>query len=239
MDAPVFKTSNEWYEELYPTHEFVIYDPDGWDRTHFNYSYFTERITLTEFNNRVLRSTCLRIPKGSDKPVENDSPTVDTINTIMATHSGFKIDLAAPNVGNMPLSDIAHGLSHICRWGGVPENFFSVAEHCVMAAELAPPKDRLQVLMHDCEEAILGDNITPLKYLIPQLVVVGDQIRDLILARFRIRYDHNVIKVYDKQQFEWEYENIIESTTYVGLSPRRAKALFINKFNEYSKYLKS
>lgn len=57
------KTSDEWYKELYPTGEFVIYDPDGWDRQNYNYSYYEELITLKEFMNRVLYSTCVHIPK--------------------------------------------------------------------------------------------------------------------------------------------------------------------------------
>ena len=54
------KTSKEWYEELKKEKpEFVIYDPDGWDRTNYNYSFNLEHITSLEFNNRVLFSTCI------------------------------------------------------------------------------------------------------------------------------------------------------------------------------------
>jgi len=57
------KTSDEWYKELYPTGEFIIYDPDGWDRRNYHYSYFEEKITVMEFTGRVMRSTCLHSPR--------------------------------------------------------------------------------------------------------------------------------------------------------------------------------
>ena len=163
-----------------------------------------------------------------------DSWTISPVHTIVRTHSGFKVDLQNPNVDGIPISDIAHQLSHICRWGGIPENFYSVAEHSIMTAMLAPPEDKMEALMHDCEEAILGDNITPLKYMVPQLVDLGNLIRDLLYKRFGVSSNHDRIKIYDKKQLDWEYENIIQTTAYIGLSPRRAKALFIKKFKEYS-----
>jgi len=49
------KTSNEW-QQIYP--EVVVLDPDGWDRTNFMYEWFEEKITLTEYNNRLMASTC-------------------------------------------------------------------------------------------------------------------------------------------------------------------------------------
>jgi 5'-deoxynucleotidase YfbR-like HD superfamily hydrolase len=171
--------------------------------------------------------------------MECDSYTVSPTHTITITRSGARIDLQNPNVDNIPITDIAHQLSHICRWGGIPEHFFSVAEHCIMTAALAPPEDKLEALMHDCEEAILGDNITPLKYMIPQLVDLGNLIRDLFYKKFGVNSSHDRIKIYDKKQLDWEYENIIQSNTYVGCSPQVAKALFIKKFKEYSELNKN
>jgi hypothetical protein len=51
------KTSQEWYDSLYPNNEMIIMGPDGWDRTNYNYSFKEERITFEEFYNRLLRST--------------------------------------------------------------------------------------------------------------------------------------------------------------------------------------
>ena len=49
------KTSKEW-QELYP--EIKVLDPDGWDRQNFKYSWFEEKISFEEYNNRLMYSTC-------------------------------------------------------------------------------------------------------------------------------------------------------------------------------------
>lgn len=54
-----FKTSHEW-QSLFPTTK--VLDPDGWDRTNFNYSWYIESISKEEYDNRVLRSTAAIIP---------------------------------------------------------------------------------------------------------------------------------------------------------------------------------
>ena len=51
------RTSEEWNKI---TEDYVVLDPDGWDRTDFKYSWFEERITLEEFNMRICASTVFR-----------------------------------------------------------------------------------------------------------------------------------------------------------------------------------
>ena len=50
------KTSNEW-QKIIP--EPRVLDPDGWDRRNFQYSWYEEKITLSEYNKRLLISTCM------------------------------------------------------------------------------------------------------------------------------------------------------------------------------------
>jgi 5'-deoxynucleotidase YfbR-like HD superfamily hydrolase len=152
-------------------------------------------------------------------------------------HSGAEIDFNDINIDNVLLEDIAHHLSRINRWNGLGDHFFSVAEHSIMTAELAPPNKRLGILMHDCEETITGDNITPLKEMIPFLVVLGDKIRDMLLEKFNVPYDKKLVQYYDHQQLLWELDNIINSSNYKGLSPEDTEKLFLRKFVEYSGYL--
>ena len=55
----MLKTSQEWHDELqalYP--EFMVMDPDGWDRRNYQYSWHEELITNKEFEKRVGTSTC-------------------------------------------------------------------------------------------------------------------------------------------------------------------------------------
>lgn len=155
------------------------------------------------------------------------------ITPTVTLHSGAEIDLTNPNVDDVTLEDIAHHLSHMCRWNGAPEHFFSVAEHCIRAAEIAPKEHKLSVLMHDCEEAILGDNITPLKEMVPELVELGNRIRVTLLAKFGVVYDEDAVKYYDRQQLRWELDWIINDSKYKGLLPSDAKKLFLKKYKEY------
>jgi hypothetical protein len=47
------KTSDEWLKDT----DYKILDPDGWDRTNYQYSFYEELITETEFYTRLYRST--------------------------------------------------------------------------------------------------------------------------------------------------------------------------------------
>lgn len=53
----VEKTSQQWYDELRKTENITIMDPDGWDRTNYQYSFTEELITKEKFNERLSRST--------------------------------------------------------------------------------------------------------------------------------------------------------------------------------------
>lgn len=49
------KTSAEWLKEL--DFEVEILDPDGWDRSNYDYSFNKEKITEEEFKKRLFGST--------------------------------------------------------------------------------------------------------------------------------------------------------------------------------------
>lgn len=55
MKQVILKTSQAWAKEL----KVAIMDPDGWDRTNFNFSYYQEMITDEEFDRRMSKSTVL------------------------------------------------------------------------------------------------------------------------------------------------------------------------------------
>jgi len=53
------KTSKEW-EELVPKRfKLQILDPDGWDRSNYEFSFHEELITWEQFRNRMSYSTCI------------------------------------------------------------------------------------------------------------------------------------------------------------------------------------
>ena len=49
------KTSEEWQKQF----GCLVYDPDGWDRNNFDYSWFEEKISKQEFLMRFSYSTIL------------------------------------------------------------------------------------------------------------------------------------------------------------------------------------
>ena len=51
------KTSQQWYEEIPKEHKLLILDPDGWDRSNYQYSFYEELITKEEFDIRLSSST--------------------------------------------------------------------------------------------------------------------------------------------------------------------------------------
>ena len=51
------KTSKYWYKLIPKEYDLKIFDPDGWDRENYDYSFNEELITKKEFVVRVLNST--------------------------------------------------------------------------------------------------------------------------------------------------------------------------------------
>lgn len=84
------------------------------------------------------------------------------------THTGRSFRPLAPVAADIDIRDIAHALSHQCRFSGHVIVHYSVAEHSVRVAELLerwglPRWVQLWGLLHDASEAYLVDIPSPLK----------------------------------------------------------------------------
>lgn len=84
---------------------------------------------------------------------------------IITLRSGQRVDLLDPQPEQIRIDDIAHALSHICRWGGHGRTFYSVAEHSIILSYHV--SDPLWGLLHDATEAYVGDMVRPLKRVMP------------------------------------------------------------------------
>lgn len=124
------------------------------------------------------------------------------------TVSGRKIDLNNPTGQMINISDIAHGLAHICRFGGHTQHYYSVAQHSILVMKLAPQHLKFAALMHDAPEAYLGDVIKPLKNIIGTAYTdIEHKFETLICERFGVsQEDVKAIKPYDKEAIEIEHE---------------------------------
>jgi len=136
-------------------------------------------------------------------------------NTIKVS-AGHYVDLLNPDPATIDIRSIAAGLSKICRFGGQCPRFYSVAEHCCHALDLAVQDDLdcwetyAAVLMHDAAEAYLGDVVKPLKNNLPAYSVVEGRMEIAISLRFDIDFDSciDVVKQYDRAMLKAEKQTM-------------------------------
>lgn len=81
----------------------------------------------------------------------------------LRTYTGKRFHFTDPKADEVEIKDIARGLSNLCRFGGQCKTFYSVAEHCVLVADLLPRNLAFAGLLHDAAEAYLLDVPSPLK----------------------------------------------------------------------------
>lgn len=90
------------------------------------------------------------------------------------THSGEFYFLQDPSGVRVHFDDIARSLSRICRFQGHCKEFYSVAQHSVLVAEIVKiwhgdthPYLLKFALLHDAHEAYMADLSLPLKWTLP------------------------------------------------------------------------
>lgn len=156
--------------------------------------------------------------------------------------SGNLVDLVAPDPATICIEDIAHALSHLCRFTGHVKRFMSVAEHsCNVAADL-PREVRLAGLLHDSAEAYLGDVSTPLKALLPAYREMEHKILRTIEKALGADIERHMKTVKESDEFmfsmessyltkqsdEWKEELAID----LGWEPWYAREKFLGMFRE-------
>lgn len=102
------------------------------------------------------------------------------------THTGLHFSLDEPH---FRLLDIAHALSQTCRYGGHCREFYSVAEHSIMVAdimELRSLGDPGEGLMHDATEAYLSDVPAPFKPFLPDWQAIDHDLEIAMRAYYGI-----------------------------------------------------
>ena len=165
----------------------------------------------------------------------------------ITTFNGMDFNLLNPEDSYISIFDIAHALSHLCRFTGHSAQFYSVAQHSVMVSEIVPAEDAMAGLLHDAAEAFVGDVAAPLKQLIPDYQKIEQRVEAAILRRFNIcrpklpksvKNADLILLATERrdlmppQDYEWE---LIKGVTPLAdkinpLSPIVAKHLFLTRF---------
>lgn len=86
-----------------------------------------------------------------------------------------RISLFQPEESYMDIETIANALSHICRFTGQLNCFYSVAQHSVLVSHLVPIEFALTGLMHDATESFCTDLPKPIKQILPEYSVIEDR----------------------------------------------------------------
>lgn len=104
------------------------------------------------------------------------------------TYTGRAFWPMDPRVQEIHHSDIAHGLSMLCRFGGHTSRFYSVAEHCVLMSEAVEPEHALWALLHDATEAYMVDVPRPIKRQLPDYMAAEENLMAFICRKYDLDY---------------------------------------------------
>ena len=167
--------------------------------------------------------------------------------SFITTLSGAEFDIENPNVGDIPMYDIAHALSMNCRYNGHITRFYSVAEHSVIVSRLVPPEDALWGLLHDVTEAFVPDIPRPFKPYIDGFKEVEGRIHESISKVFglseeepdsvfdidnRIVADEATVLFPSPPSWVEDYELLGCGDMIIGLAPVLARQQFLSRFEE-------
>lgn len=169
------------------------------------------------------------------------------------TASGKRFWAFDPHVDDLDIMDIAHALSMKCRYGGHTREYFSVAQHSVIVAQIVNswfPAERrliLTALMHDAAEAYSADVVRPIKRRIPQFKEIEERIEAVIAQKFDLIFPFpRSIKEADNMALNTERRDLLTQTDHVwnthdaGILPgrivpldwRESKKLFLYLYNQ-------
>lgn len=165
------------------------------------------------------------------------------------TLSGKHFDYINATTDDIDIEDIANALSNICRFAGHLPEFYSVAQHSVLASQIVPPELALEALLHDAAEAYCQDIPAPLKALLPDYRRIETEVDDLIRSKFNlpmhltdvVKYADLVMLATERRDLDIDDGSVwpclegipcSDIVQVIPLRPGQAFGLFLNRFNE-------
>lgn len=175
---------------------------------------------------------------------------VDSVMKVdyIRTYSGINFTIFDTNPKQILIEDIAHSLSHLCRYGGHSKTFYSVAQHSMAVSCLVKPENALCALLHDATEAYLCDVPRPIKYKLKDYIVMENKLYKTIAEKFdlplNIPEEVHEIDSLMITEFEWDYFMLnnpqekhkeFYNTFFKFESFEKTKQDFLNRFYELQK----
>lgn len=169
----------------------------------------------------------------------------------MCTYSGKRFNPIDPNVKDISIIDIAHGLSNVCRYGGQCKKFMSVAQHSVICSWEASPSNKKWALLHDASEAYIGDIISPLKQTqqYESYREIEENLMRAICTRFELPLEqpeevheidllvrHTEMRDFGSIPEEYYINETMLEYVITPLPPRESKILFLKTFSNLFGY---
>lgn len=168
------------------------------------------------------------------------------------TRDGHYLNLLEPCGSAINIDGIAHALSNLCRFTGHVREFYSVAQHSLMVSLIVPENVAREGLLHDAQEAYIGDVSTPLKRLLPRYEEIEKNLEGVIAKKFGLDWSpatRSLVKRADtimlaterrdllgamKDEGEWGFLRSIEPLFQVvrPMSPESARRAFLQRADE-------
>lgn len=190
--------------------------------------------------------------KATTFPPRHRPRTHDVDGNWIQTFTGRKFYPLDVHPDDVDITDIAHALSLVNRYGGHTRVPYSVAQHSVIVSHVCLPVDALWGLLHDASEAYIGDVCRPLK-LLPAFAEyrrIEADLMAVICERFDLPYTEPLsVKEADRLALTteardlrsplvpgWKYSEAngysVLPQTIVPCSAAEAEAAFLARFAE-------
>ncbi len=161
----------------------------------------------------------------------------ENLNTpnCIRTISGIYINVFEPTTDMIDIVDIAHALSHQCRFGGHLPKFYSVAQHSVLCSKIADPEHKLAALLHDASEAYILDIPTPIKGRLSNYKDIEAVLMERVSEKYGFEFPLSPrVKDADGFMLVWEWERLMLGNEFHEeiecWSPEQAKAYFLEEY---------
>lgn len=141
--------------------------------------------------------------------------------TWIQTYTGKQFYPCNPRVSDIDIEDIAHALSLLCRFTGHCKQFYSVAQHSVLAAAYCDDY-QLWALLHDASEAYVSDVAKPIKGQLAGYEDIETGVMAAIAARFNLTWPMPAeIKLVDSRLLATEQRDLMNpcAVSWSGMSP--------------------